>query len=88
MHLLIFSFSGIKLFVATDRLPATFFFNITNANAQIEHATPSGTRGRDARAVRAVRTREPRRLAGSEILPLSTKLMPPQWPGDSALMRK
>ena len=41
-------FSGIKLSVATDRLPATFFFNITNVDAQIEHATPSGTRGRDA----------------------------------------
>ena len=65
MHPLIFSFSGKKLFVATDRLPATFFFNITNANAQIEHATPSGTRGRDARAVRAVRTRETRRFAGA-----------------------
>ena len=35
VHPLAFSFSGRKLSFATDGLPATFFFNITNANAQI-----------------------------------------------------
>ena len=64
MHPLVFSFSGRKLSFTTDRLPATLFFNITNANAQIEHATPSGTGGRDARAGHEVRTRELHRRAG------------------------